>query len=262
MSELLLINPGRSLKTRKARKKRNTVKGYYPNPGKPKRKKKRSAAQKAATRRMLAARRGGPVKRKRNTIRTSPVAKKRRRKSRSLAKVTARARVRRRKHNPIRARRSRRYRPNPMRVGNIASFTKHTLMPSVVGAAGALGVDVILGFLPIPVQFKTGPMRAIVKIAGAVGIGMVAANFMKRETAHQIAAGAITVTLYDVMKMYLRDAMPTLPLSEADVLFEEYPNLSYAGAGQTVEGMDQYVSGMSTEDGVGMYVGDSETSDY
>lgn len=238
MSELLLINPGRK--------------------GKRKRKKKRSAAQKAATRRMLAARRGGTVKRKRKTsIRIAPVAKKRKRKSRSLAKVTARTRVRRRKHNPIRAHRRRRYRSNPMRLGNVGSFTKHTLMPSVVGAAGALGVDVILGFLPIPVQFKTGPMRAIVKIAGAVGVGMLAGNFMKRETAHQIAAGAITVTLYDVMKGYLQQAMPTLPLSEADAMYEDYPNLSYAGAGQTVDGMGTYV-----DDSVGMYVGDSDAADF
>lgn len=242
MSELLLINPGRRVKS--------------------KRKKKRSAAQKAATRRMLAARGLGRVKRKRKTtLRTAPVAKKRKRKSRSIARVSARARVRR-KHNPIRAHRRRRYRSNPMRMNSMTGFTKHTLMPSVVGAAGALSLDVILGFLPVPVQFKTGPMRAIVKIAGAVGVGMLASNFMKRETAHQIAAGAITVTLYDVMKGYLQQAMPTLPLSEADVMFEEYPNLSYAGAGQTVDGMDQYVSGMSSEDGVGMYVGDSEVSDF
>lgn len=242
MSELLLINPGRS--GRKVKRKR---------------KKPRSAAQKAATRRMLAARGIGKVKRKRKiSIRTAPVAKKRRRKTKSLARVTAHARVRR-KHNPIRVHRKRRYHRNPMRTGSMSSFTRHTLMPSVVGAAGALGVDVILGFLPIPVQFKTGPMRAIVKIAGAVGIGMLASKFMKRETAHQIAAGAITVTLYDVMKGYLQQAMPTLPLSEADVMFEEYPNLSYAGAGQTVDGMGQYVSSMSSEDGVGMYVGDSDS---
>ena len=242
MSELLLINPGRK--------------------GKVRRKKKRSAAQKAATRRMLAARGLGRVKRKRKTtLRIAPVAKKRKRKSKSIARVSARARVRR-KHNPIRAHRRRRYSPNPMRVGNLSGFTKHTLMPSVVGAAGALGVDVMLGFLPLPPQFKTGPMRALVKIAGAVGVGMLASNFMKRETAHQIAAGAITVTLYDVMKGYLQQAMPLLPLSEADVMFEEYPNLSYAGAAQTVDDMGQYVSGMSTEDGVGMYVGDSESADF
>lgn len=242
MSELLLINPGRK--------------------GKSRRKKKRSPAQKAATRRMLAARGLGRVKRKRKTtLRTAPVAKKRKRKSRSIARVSARARVRR-KHNPIRAHRRRRYRPNPMRMGSVAGFTKHTLMPSVVGAAGALGIDVILGFLPIPPQFKTGHMRAIVKIAGAVGVGILASNFMKRETAHQIAAGAITVTLYDVMKGYLRQAVPTLPLSEADVMYEEYPNLSYAGAGHTIDGMDQYVSSMSTEDGVGMYVGDSEPGEF
>lgn len=240
MSELLLINPGRS--------------------GKAKRKKKRSPAQKAATRRMLAARKAGQSKRKRNTIRTAPVAKKTKRKRKY--KTRAVARVRRKSNPSVRARRSRRYRHNPMRMNSMTGFTKHTLMPSVVGAAGALGLDVILGFLPIPVQFKTGPMRAIVKIAGAVGVGILASNFMKRETAHQIAAGAITVTLYDVMKGYLQQAMPTLPLSEADVMFEEYPNLSYAGAGQTVDGMDQYVSGMSSEDGVGMYVGDSEVSDF
>lgn len=236
MAELMLINPGRRVKKR--------------------RKKPRSAAQKAATRRMLAARFGKKRTSKRKKARTVVMAKKKRKyaKRRAASGYTVgRARVRRRKLNPIRAHRRRRYRHNPMgRIGSVGSFAKRTLMPSAVGAAGALGVNVLLGYLPIPPQFKTGPMLAVVKIAGALGVGMLASKMVSRDTAHQIAAGAITVTMYDLLKGYLQQAAPQLPmLSEVDMM-EEYPNLSYAGAGYTVPDMGAYVSG----DDMGAYVSD------
>lgn len=236
MAELMLINPGRSGKKRK-------------------RKKARSPAQKAATRRMLAARFGKKRTSKRKKVRTVVMAKKKRKyaKRRAATGYTmGRARVRRRKLNPIRAHR-RRYRHNPMgRIGSVGSFAKRTLMPSAVGAAGALGVNVLLGYLPIPPQFKTGPMLAVVKIAGALGVGMLASKMVSRDTAHQIAAGAITVTMYDLLKGYLQQAAPQIPmLSEVDMM-EEYPNLSYAGAGYTVPDMGAYVSG----DDMGAYVSD------
>ena len=163
--------------------------------------------------------------------------------------------AKRRAHNPVRAlKRHRRYRRNPSMRGGMQGFMKHTLMPSAMGAAGALGIDVILGFLPIPVQFKTGPMRALVKIAGAVGIGMVAQNFVKKETANQFVAGAITVTLYDVFKGYLQTAMPTVALSEAEHIMQEYPSLGYANPALNVSGSEQMGVYMP-EAGMGVYVG-------
>jgi len=223
MSELLLINPGRKVK-RKAKKRHypHHLKKYMfksKRKGNPtmakKHKKHRSKAQKAATRKMLRARYGKAVARRAHV---NPIHKKR--------------------HH-------RRYRRNP--IGgkfNIKSFTNQTLMPATVGAVGALGLDVVLGYLPLPPMLQTGVMKSVTRIAGAVGLGMIAGAVSNRRVGEQVAAGAITVTLYDLIKGWAQTAMPNLPLSGT----EEYPVLSYAGAGETV-GM--YVG---EEQNIGMYV--------
>lgn len=206
-----------------------------------------------------------PRRRRRRVKAKSKRVKKRRRMSALQKKFFGKKRT---KRNPIvmakKSRRrhrtfiaKRRYKRNPSGGFSTKNFMGNTLMPSAIGAAGALGIDVIMGYLPIPVQFKTGPMRAVVKVAGAAAIGFAASKFMKRETANQIAAGAITVAMYDVFKGFLQQAMPTIPLSENDALIEEYPSLAYAGAGYTVDGMNDINEYVSDEDGsVGMYVGD------
>jgi len=79
----------------------------------------------------------------------------------------------------------------------------NTLMPSVVGGAGALALDVVVGVLPLPDTLKTGPMAPLVKIAGAVGLGMLGSKMISRRVGEQIAAGAITVQLYNFAKAQL-----------------------------------------------------------
>ena len=142
-------------------------------------------------------------------------------------------------------------------------FMQNTLMPSSVGAVGALGIDMVLGFLPLPAMMKTGPMKTVIKIAGAAAIGAVAANFVKRETANQIAAGSITVALYDLLKGYTLPMLPPavqasiVSMGENDVLMEEYPELGYEGAGYPAgeaDPMSAYVSSEDVEEGVGMYM--------
>lgn len=253
MSQLMLINPGRRVKRRKhkaragARKKRHMSALQLKYFGK---KSQRSKAVSTLSGPGRGQRKGNPVMAKKH--------KKRRKssfKTHSLASVRRRTKSGRHR-NPVRAlKHHRRYRRNPSMRGGMQGFMKHTLMPSAMGAAGALGIDVILGFLPIPVQFKTGPMRALVKIAGAVGIGMVAQNFVKKETANQFVAGAITVTLYDVFKGYLQTAMPTVALSEAEHIMQEYPSLGYANPALNVSGSEQMGVYMP-EAGMGVYVGD------
>ena len=220
MAELMLINP---------RKRR-------------KHKAKKSAGKKRGKRRtMTALQRKYFGKRKHKRVAT--VAKKsHKRRRRSITKHLS-------------VRRHRKYRRNPARgLGkfSVQGFAKNTLMPSAIGAAGALGLDVLIGFLPLPPNLKTGPMRSVVRIAGAVALGIVAGMVVKKETAANIAAGAVTVTLYDVLKGAVQTAMPTLQLGENDI-FTEYPSLAYAGAGETV---GEYVS-----DDMGMYVGDSDVTE-
>lgn len=212
-----------------------------------------------------------PRKRRRKAKKTS--AKKRRckrrtmtalqrkyfgkRKHKRVATVAKKSTKRRRRYS-VTASKRRKYCRNPAGGRfNIQSFSRNTLMPSAIGAAGALGLDILIGFLPLPPNLKTGPLRTVVKIAGAVGLGVVAGMLVKKSTAEQIAAGAITVALYDTLKGMVQVAMPTLQLGENDI-FTEYPSLAYAGAGQTVDGMGVYDS----PEEMGMYVGDTGMEEY
>jgi len=150
------------------------------------RKKRRTAAQKAATRRLVSFNRG-----------------------------RGRARKRRRNPSPARARRRparRRSRARGILGG--ATGVMDALMPAAIGGAGALGVDVLFGFLPIPPQFKTGIFAPIAKIAGAVAVGWVAGQFATKRTADQIMVGAITVTVYNLAKGWMQTAMPQIALGE------------------------------------------------
>lgn len=166
---------------------------------------KRTPAQKRATAKMIAAnkarRKGAAPKR------AVSRAKPKRRSAPRAAAAPARSAPRRakRRSHPITSRteatvagRKLRYRRK-----NPVSFISETLVPSAIGGAGALGLDVLLGVLPLPVAMKTGPFAPVVKVAGAIGLGMAAGMVTSRKTANQIAAGAITVTLYNFAKAAL-----------------------------------------------------------
>jgi len=163
-------------------------------------------------------------------------------------------RHRRRKHNPVSVRRrrnpARRYvtrRRNPSARGMMGAFSprtliKGTVMPAAIGAAGALGIDVIWSFLPIPINFKTGPMAPFVKILGAVGIGMLAGKFLGREIGQKAMMASVTVTMYGLVKGYAQAAMPTLPLGAY------IDGMGYTQAGQFIpnESLGAYVSGVGS----------------
>lgn len=167
---------------------------------------KRTPAQKRATAKMIAA---NKARRKAPAAKRVSRAKPKRRSAPRAAAAPARSAPRRakRRSHPITSRteasvagRKLRYRrKNPIGAG----FIGDTLIPSAIGGAGALGLDVLMGVLPLPVAMKTGPMAPVVKVAGAIGLGFVAGKLTSRKTANQIAAGAITVTLYNVAKAAL-----------------------------------------------------------
>lgn len=222
MGQLLLVNP----KRRKARK----------GP------RKLSAAQRAAGF-------GGGGKRR-----------KRARRSRASLHVNPK----RRKSS---GRRRRRLHRNPRRaaaggrgmIGQAKSLLAGNLMPAALGAAGALGVDIAWAFAPVPAAIKSGPAAPLVKILGAVGLGMLVSKFANRRFGQAMVAGYLTVTAYDMAKKLVAKAIPTLPLAE-------YPyDLGYTQAGQFIpdQSMQAYlgapegyaaVDDNSAPDGMGSYL--------
>lgn len=216
------------------------------------RKKPRTAAQKRATARMIAANR----RRARGGSSPKASAPKRRATKRRAARRSAPAaapkrRARRRGGWKItspraasRAGRALRYRrPNPI------GFLTNTVVPAAVGVGGALALDVALGALPLPAAVKTGPMAPLVKVAGAVGLGMLAGKFVNRRVGEQVTVGALTIQLYNFAKAQLiqlgggkipgLSMYPDGPMNEY-VTGPEMPALGYTDSGMQV---GEYVSG-------------------
>ena len=163
------------------------------NPGRQTRKrnprKRRSPAQKAATRKLVALnkRRGGSRKRRRNPAPPGTTAKRRR-------------------NNPRRR-----------RVGR--AFTQRNIMEvstaAVGGAAGAILLDVVLGFLPLPAMFKVGIPGKVAKAAGAIALGAVVnmSGFARPGTARDMTIGALTVQFAGIGRDMLGQFAPGIALS-------------------------------------------------
>ena len=147
------------------------------------RKRTRSAAQKAATRRMVAA----------NRSRKSPTRKR----STKTVIVQAARRTRRAAHSAARhIRRRLRSKGARASMGSIG----HMVKGGLIGGAGAVLVDVLASKLPIPATMQTGVAGAATRVALAIGAGMLLGKVMNKATAHQLAAGSITVTGYNLIK--------------------------------------------------------------
>lgn len=179
--------------------------------------------------------------------------KKRRKKRKTTAKKKP---VKRRALSTVTKRRSttRRYRKNPARrkMGNIIN---DTIMPSAVAAGGALGLDMMMAYLPIPENLKTGPMQHLVKGAGAIGMGMLAGMFLKPKTAELITTGALTVVIHNAGKDAIQKFAPDVRLSSVED--DDYDDLSYVSPGMPVgeylgeyesNTMDAYLDGVSLEE--------------
>lgn len=106
---------------------------------------------------------------------------------------------RRRRHRSHGIRRRRR---NPRAIGRSLSVRGivSQLIPAATGAVGAVGLDIALSYIPVPDAYKTGWIGTGVKIAGAIGLGMLAGRFVGRERGKLFTAGALTVIAYQVVR--------------------------------------------------------------
>lgn len=134
--------------------------------------------------------------------------------------VVGSRKIRRLKLNP----RRRRYRRNPFNVGGIVS---NQLIPALYGAGGAVALNLALSYLPLPDAVKTGWGRHGVRIVGALGIGWLAHRFVKGKTGDAVAAGALTVVMYDIVKAALAQFAP-----EIGSRLGEFEDVSLSGDGE------------------------------
>lgn len=129
---------------------------------------------------------------------------------------------RKRRRNPSRRHRARGrrrsrargYRRNPSRRLGIPSLkgVSGQVMGALPGAVGALGLDVLLGLLPIPVTWKAGVLGYATKIAGAIGLGMIAKMVVRESTAAQMTNGALTVMFHGILRDFVATNVPSVPL--------------------------------------------------
>lgn len=118
-------------------------------------------------------------------------------------------------------------RPNPTRRKRVVRRARQNIVmqsaPAAVTAAiGALGSDVLLGYLTqyIPAELQTGPMAPLTRAASAIGLGLIIEKFApvrnKRTLAKEVMIGGLTVTLHGVFKDLLVQSGANIPLGGMD----------------------------------------------
>lgn len=136
-------------------------------------------------------------------VMVNPMAKHRAKHKRSKNRFHHRASGRR-SHN--RLRRTRRHRShNPFSSRGLVS----AVMPAAIGAAGAIGLDVLMAYLPLPATLQTGWMNTLTRAAGAIGLGLVAGKVMGKSIGHEVAAGGLIVVAYSALKATLAPTLGT-----------------------------------------------------
>lgn len=162
----------------------------------PRRRRRRPTRRRRAARKVTARRRRPATRRRR---RRNPIG--------PYARVASNPRRRRR---PARARprTRRRYRRNPTMRGIINQL----VMPAATAGAGALALDVLWGFVPVPDTIKTGPMRHVAKGLGAVVLGQLVGMFATRKMGDTMAMGALTVVFHSAFREMTAQFAPNIPL--------------------------------------------------
>jgi hypothetical protein len=162
--------------------------------------------------------------------RRSPMAVRRRRRRRSTQVAVFRANPRRRvRHrrrrsvvryltNPVRRHRRThrvrrmRFRRNPIGTG---LSLRTMLIPAVGIGIGAVGSEVVMGYLPLPASLKTGVMRHVTKGVVSVAAGIVLARFLKmKRLGEAFALGGIAIAAHDAVKEFIVARAPNVQFGD------------------------------------------------
>lgn len=105
----------------------------------------------------------------------------------------------------------RRFRKNPR--SETAGFLNNTLLPAAIGAGGAIGADILLSYAPIPPQYKAGFTGLALKIGAALLVGAAVGAVSNRAAGEEAAAGGVIVTLYQLSRGIVGQALPGAGMS-------------------------------------------------
>lgn len=133
---------------------------------------------------------------------------------------------RRRRRASYHLRRARR-RTNPSPRLSVRSI-QGNVINAVPGAFGALGLDILLGLVPIPAEWKAGMVGYLTKALGAIGLGMVANMAVSAKTATAMTEGALTVMLHGAMRELVATNLPQVPLG---MYLPSMNGMGYYGSG-------------------------------
>lgn len=163
-------------------------------------------------------------------------------------------RIRRRKLNP-RVRRRRRSNPRlfglPSMGGIIGQLTNAGL-----AATGALGFNLAFSYIPVPESLKGGWLGRGVKLAGAIGFGMLAKRFLGAK-GNVIAQGALIGQMIDIGRVVISGVSPDIGARLGE--FEDVSlgdDIDYIDPASPING---YLSGPANdgstdENGMGQYL--------
>lgn len=196
---------------------------------------------------------GGGGNRKARRASTS----RRRAPTRQVALFTANPTPKRRRPRRAAAKRSagktRRYRRNPSgrkMLGGIGSL----LMPAAGVAGGAVGIEILMGYIPFPAAWKSGLMRQVTKGALGVAVGYGVGKFLKqKKLGFYLMAGALVIAVHDGIKEVLTARAPAIAGRGAFGQYVNGPRRQFAGRGMgyvnpaRVATMGQYVAPLASQ---------------
>lgn len=197
-------------------------------------KKPRTAAQKAATARMLAARKAAskPAKKK--------PAKKKTKRAAPAAAAVASKKAKRKSAKPKTTKKvSTMKKRKPQRAKRMMAGVVDTLKGGAVGAGAGLGLDLAMGYAPLPASLKTGAGGVAIRAVGSMLIGMGVEKMTKKhQLGRDAAVGALAITLRDAGRSVIVAKMPSLKLGELADLSEAFGE-SYDG--RVIEGLAELI---------------------
>lgn len=120
--------------------------------------------------------------------------------------------IRRHRRHHVRNHRRRRHHRNPLSMSGI----KGMVMPALIGAGGAVLMDIAYGYISpmLPTSITGTPyINAAVKAAGAVGLGLVASKIVGKEKGTAVAIGALTVIAAQLLQSLIQSSAPTIPFA-------------------------------------------------
>lgn len=118
---------------------------------------------------------------------------------------------------------------------NPSSALMRDVAPIAIGAAGALGTDVIAGavaqVLPMPASLAASPMlpwiTTGIKAGLAVGAGYGVGKAFGKPVGQKFMVGALTVIGYGLARTLLESLAPVLPLGNLQE--HDYPQIGFVG---------------------------------